>query len=66
MTSNCDFYDSICKSSMSRKERQAQTIERKKRTERIEKVREKRWSKRELVKGMNDFLSEAKMILGIF
>ncbi|MEK6829823.1 MAG: hypothetical protein AABY15_06920 [Nanoarchaeota archaeon] len=50
---------------MSRKERQTQTIERRKKKERIEKVREKRWSKKD-EEQMEAILMEAKKILGIF
>ena len=49
---------------MSRKQRQTQTIERRKKQERIEKHREKRWSKRD-VDNMNSLLIEAKKILGL-
>jgi len=52
------------KDDMSRKQRQTQTIERRKKQERIEKHREKRWSKRD-VDNMNSLLIEAKKILGL-
>jgi hypothetical protein len=52
------------KDDMSHKQRQTQTIERRKKQERIEKVRDKRWSKKD-VDNMNSLLIEAKKILGL-
>jgi len=52
------------KDTMSRKQRQAQTIERRKKQERVEKHREKRWGKKDM-ENMNLLLIEAKKILGI-
>ncbi len=49
---------------MSHKKRQTQTIERRKKQERIDKVRDKRWSKKD-VDNMNSLLIEAKKILGL-
>ena len=49
---------------MNRRDRQTQIIERRKKKERIEKVREKRWSKED-EKQMELLLMKAKNILGI-